>query len=101
MVKTDLINRATEVANLELFAARRAVETLFENLGSAPQRGDHMVLRRFGVFQAAPRKTGKARNPRTDEPVSRPRGWAVSRLLGTCALSGATSPRLGLSDEKV
>ena len=74
MVKADLINRATEAANLEPPAAQRAVETLFESLGSALERGDRVVLRRFGVFHAAPRKTGVARNPRTGEPVGIPRG---------------------------
>ena len=35
------------------------------------------MLRRFGVFHAAPRKTGVARNPRTGEPVGIPRGRVV------------------------
>ena len=74
MVKADLINRVMEAANLEPPAARRAVDALFESLGSALERGDRVVLRRFGVFHAAPRKTGVARNPRTGEPVGIPRG---------------------------
>ena len=74
MVKADLITRATEAASLEGSVARRAVEALFESLGAALERGDRMVLRRFGVFHATPRKTGVARNPRTSGPVGIPRG---------------------------
>ena len=77
MVKADLISRAMEAANLEGPVARTAVEALFESLCAALQRGDRVVLRRFGVFHAAPRKTGKARNPHTGEPVTIPRGRVV------------------------
>ena len=77
MVKADLINRAMEAANLQSPAAREAVEALFESLRAALERGDRVVLRRFGVFHAAPRKTGVARNPRTGEPVGIPRGRVV------------------------
>ena len=91
MVKADLINRATEAANLEPPAAQRAVEALFESLGSALERGDRVVLRRFGVLYGSPRRTGGARNPRTGEPVCIPQGRVVRfrpalslrRLTGT------------------
>ena len=77
MVKADLITRAMEAANLEGQVARKAVEALFESLCAALERGDRVVLRRFGLFRAAPRKTGKARNPRTGDPVGIPRGRVV------------------------
>ena len=69
MVKADLISRAMEAASLEGPVAREAVEALFESLAAALERGDRVVLRRFGLFHAAPRKKGVARNPRTNEPV--------------------------------
>lgn len=69
MVKADLLTRAMVAANLEGPVARKAVAALFEGLGAALQRGDRVVLRPFGVFRAAPRKTGVARNPRTGEPT--------------------------------
>ena len=59
-MKADLLTRAMDAANLEGRVARKAVEALFESLGAALQRGDRVVLRRFGVFRAAPRKTGVA-----------------------------------------
>lgn len=77
MVKADLINRAMDAADLQGSAARVAVEALFESVRAALERGDKVVLRRFGVFHAAPRKTGVARNPRTGEQVGIPRGRVV------------------------
>ena len=77
MVKADLINRAMEAANVQGPVAREAVEALFERLRAALERGDRVVLRRFGVFRAAPRKTGVARNPRTGEAVGIPPGRVV------------------------
>ena len=77
MVKADLVSRAMEAANLEGPVAREAVEALFKALAAALKRGDRVVLRRFGAFRAAPRKTGEARNPRTGEPVTIPRGRVV------------------------
>ena len=91
MVKADLITRAMEAANLEGPVARKAVEALFESLAAALERGDRVVLRRFGLFHTALRRTGGARNPRTGEPVCIPQGRVVRfrpalslrRLTGT------------------
>lgn len=78
MVKADLFTRAMDAANLlEGRVARKAVEARFESLGAALQRGDRVLLRRFGVFGAASRKTGVARNPRTGEPMDIPPGRVV------------------------
>ncbi len=77
MVKADLIARTMEAATLEGPVARKAVEALFASLSASLQRGDRVVLRRFGVFRAAPRRTGIARNPRTGEAAGIPRGRVV------------------------
>lgn len=77
MVKADLIHRAMAATTPKSPAAQDAVEALFESVASALARGDRVVLRRFGVFYAGPRKTGVGRNPRTGDPVSIPRGRAV------------------------
>ena len=77
MVKADLIKRARETTTRESPAARDAVHAVFESVASALVRGDRVELRRFGVFCAAPRKTGVARNPRTGDPVGIPRGRVV------------------------
>ncbi|MDE0394360.1 MAG: HU family DNA-binding protein [Gammaproteobacteria bacterium] len=77
MVKADLINRAAEATDLEPWVIRDAVDVLLESVGAALERGDRVVLRRFGLFHGAPRRTGVARNPRTNEPVDIPRGRVV------------------------
>ncbi|MXZ59859.1 MAG: HU family DNA-binding protein [Gemmatimonadetes bacterium] len=77
MVKADLIARTMEAATLEGPVARKAVEALFESLYAALQRGDRVVLRRFGVFRAVPRRTGIARNLRQGEAVGVLRGRVV------------------------
>ncbi len=77
MVKAELIDRAEEATGLERWAIRDAVDALFESVGSALERGDRVVLRRFGLFHAAPRRAGVARNPRTNETVPMPRGRVV------------------------
>ena len=89
MVKADLFTRAMAAANLEGPVARKAVEALFEGLGAALQRGDRVVLRRFGVFRAVPRKTGVARNPRTGEPLGIAPG-RVARFLPAIRLRSLT-----------
>ena len=77
MVKADLINRVMAATDLSAQDSRDAVEALFEELRVGLECGHRVVLRRFGVFHAAPRKTGVARNPRTGEPVGIPRGRVV------------------------
>ena len=77
MVKDDLINRAEEATDLERWVIRDAVDALFESVGAALECGDRVVLRRFGLFHTAPRRTGVARNPRTNEPVAIPPGREV------------------------
>lgn len=77
MVKAGLLTRAMDATNLQGPVARKAVEALFESLSAALQRGDPVVLRRFGAFRAAPRQAGVARNPRSGEPVGTARGRVV------------------------
>ena len=91
MVKADLLTQAMEAASLEGPVARRAVEALLESLGAALQRGDRVVLRRFGVLHAAPRKAGMARNPRTGEPAAIPRGRVVRFRSGPTLLRSTST----------
>ncbi|MDE0475057.1 MAG: HU family DNA-binding protein [Gammaproteobacteria bacterium] len=92
MVKADLVTRAMEAARVEGPVAQRAVGALLESLSDALQRGDRVVLRRFGVLQAAPRRTGMARDPRTGEPVAVPPGRVV-RFRPAPGLRGITGER--------
>ncbi len=77
MIKLDLVNAVVSKVGVSRSKAEEAVETVFEALKAAMGRGERIELRRFGVFNVKPRKTGIGRNPRTGEEVSIPPGKAV------------------------
>ena len=77
MVKADLVNRVMVAANLSKPAARRAVDEALGEITGALLLGRRIVIRRFGVFFVAPKKTGIARNPRTGAPAKIPPGRVV------------------------
>ncbi len=77
MIKLDIVNKVVSQTNVTRTKAEQAVETVFGALKSAMGRGQRIELRRFGVFNVKPRKTGIGRNPRTGEEVLIPPGKAV------------------------
>lgn len=77
MIKLDIVNRIVERTGVSRSKAELAVETVFEAMKHALERGERIELRGFGVFTIRPRKTGIGRNPRTGEEVSIPPGKAV------------------------
>jgi len=77
VIKLDLVNAVVQRTGITRTKAEQAVETVFAAMKNALGRGDRIELRRFGVFNVRPRKTGIGRNPRTGEEVSIPPGKAV------------------------
>jgi DNA-binding protein HU-beta len=77
VIKLDIVNAVVERTKISRTKAEQAVETVFESMKNALGRGQRIELRRFGVFQVKPRKTGIGRNPRTGEEVAIPPGKAV------------------------
>ena len=77
MIKLDIVNRVVERTGVSRTKAELAVETVFEAMKRALEKGDRIELRGFGVFNVRPRKTGIGRNPRTGEEVNIPPGKAV------------------------
>ena len=77
MVKHDIVTRVVNRTGLSKTKAEIAVETVFETMKRAMERGERIELRGFGVFNTRPRKTGIGRNPRTGEEVVIPPGKAV------------------------
>ena len=77
MVKHDIVTRVVSRTGLSKTKAEMAVETVFETMKRAMERGERIELRGFGVFNTRPRKTGIGRNPRTGEEVVIPPGKAV------------------------
>ncbi len=77
MIKLDIVNAVVNKTGVSRTKAEQAVETVFEAMKSALGKGERIELRRFGVFNVRPRKTGIGRNPRTGQEVSIPPGKAV------------------------
>ena len=77
MIKLDIVNAVVNKTCVSRTKAEQAVETVFEAMKNALGKGERIELRRFGVFNVRPRKTGIGRNPRTGQEVSIPPGKAV------------------------
>lgn len=77
MIKLDLVTQVVQRSGITKTKAEMAVETVFEAMKRALERGERIELRGFGVFSVKPRKTGIGRNPRTGAEVSIPPGKAV------------------------
>jgi DNA-binding protein HU-beta len=77
VIKLDIVNAVVTKTGVSRTKAEQAVETVFAAMKKALGKGERIELRRFGVFNVRPRKTGIGRNPRTGQEVSIPPGKAV------------------------
>jgi len=69
MIKSDIIDRVTEVSSVPRVKAAVAVDSIFGTMRDALGAGRRIELRGFGVFQVRERKKGVGRNPKTGAPV--------------------------------
>ncbi|MGB1182089.1 MAG: integration host factor subunit beta [Candidatus Puniceispirillaceae bacterium] len=71
MTKSELIARLAEL-NPSLYHRdlEQLVNTVFETISEALERGDRVELRGFGAFSLRERKSRIGRNPRTGESVN-------------------------------
>jgi len=70
MIRSELIQKiADENPHLTLRHAERIVNTVFEEIIAALERGDRVELRGFGAFSVKARDARMGRNPRTGEAV--------------------------------
>jgi nucleoid DNA-binding protein len=72
VIKLDIVNAIVTKTNVTRTKAEQAVETVFEAMKNALGRGERIELRRFGVFNVKPRKTGIARGNRLASLPARP-----------------------------
>lgn len=77
MIKLDIVNHVADKTGVPKAKAETAVESLFEAMKAALQRGERIELRGFGVFVVKPRKRGVGRNPRTGEVTNIPPGQTI------------------------
>ena len=69
MNKQELIGSVAEVTGLSRSDSIKAVESVFDIIGEALQKGDEVRLVGFGTFTVTKRKASTGRNPRTGEPM--------------------------------
>jgi DNA-binding protein HU-beta len=69
MNKQELIGAVAETTGLSKNDAGKAVEGVFEAIGTALKKGDEVRLVGFGTFSVTKRKASTGRNPRTGEPM--------------------------------
>jgi DNA-binding protein HU-beta len=77
VIKLDIVNQVADKTGVPKIKAEVAVESLFEAMKKALQRGERIELRGFGVFVVKPRKRGVGRNPRTGEVTDIPPGKTI------------------------
>ena len=80
MIKLDIVSEVVNRTGITKTKAAQAVETVFESMKKALERGNRIELRGFGVFSVKPRKTGIGRNPRTGDVVKLPPGKKTVRF---------------------
>ena len=77
MIKVDIVNEVSRVADITKVKAEVAVDAVFEAMRISMQRGERIELRGFGVFQVKPRKRGIGRNPRPGKEAPIPPGRPI------------------------
>ncbi len=70
MTKSDLVEKLAEkIEYLTKKDCEAIIETVFENMKYALQKGDKIEIRGFGSFTIRTRKAKEGRNPKTGEKV--------------------------------
>ena len=69
MIKSELVMRLVQKANLSKSDARKAVDTIFDEIISTLSQGGRVELRNFGILSVKTRKPRIGRNPKTGEKV--------------------------------
>ena len=69
MNKNDLIDALIEEHDLTKTFARDLVDTVFQSIATAAQKGEEVSIFGFGKFRVMERGARKGRNPKTGEPI--------------------------------
>jgi DNA-binding protein HU-beta len=72
MTKADLIDSLATKLDLQKALAERAVNTIFDDIEAALQKGDKVNVSGFGTFAVSARKARTGRNPKTGEAIEIP-----------------------------
>jgi DNA-binding protein HU-beta len=69
MTKADLIESLATKLDLQKTLAERIVNTMFDDIEGALQKGDKVNISGFGTFAVSARKARTGRNPKTGESI--------------------------------
>jgi integration host factor subunit beta len=72
LTKADLIAEVERITELKRTDSEVIVETIFENIIQALQKGDKIEIRGFGSFRTRDRRGRIGRNPKTGAKVDVP-----------------------------
>src|ERR1700758_386424 len=72
LTKADLIEEVLKVTELPRKESKTIVETIFDSIIEAIQKGEKMEIRGFGSFRTRERRGRGGRNPKTGENVGVP-----------------------------
>ncbi len=72
MTKADLIESLATKLDLQKSLAERIVNTMFDDIEGALQKGDKVNISGFGTFAVSDRKARQGRNPKTGETIEIP-----------------------------
>jgi integration host factor subunit beta len=72
MTKAELVEHVSRVSSLTKKDAETVVDTVFQTIKDALQRGEKIELRGFGSFRLRQREPRRGRNPKTGDRVDVP-----------------------------
>jgi integration host factor subunit beta len=72
LTKADLIEEVLNITELPRKESETIVETIFDNIIQALQKGEKIEIRGFGSFRTRERRGRVGRNPKTGEKVEVP-----------------------------
>jgi integration host factor subunit beta len=72
MTKAELVEEVSRVSDLTKKHSETIVDTVFQSIVDALQRGEKIELRGFGSFRLRRRQSRKGRNPKTGDKVDVP-----------------------------
>jgi DNA-binding protein HU-beta len=72
MRKVEIITRIADETGLTKAQAEKAVNAILEEIKDGLQRGEPVILRRFGSFQVRDKRARTGRNPKTGEEAGIP-----------------------------
>jgi integration host factor subunit beta len=72
VTKADLVEEVSQATQMTRNDAEETVETIFESIIGALQKGDKIEIRGFGSFRTRQRRARVGRNPKTGARVEVP-----------------------------